>query len=102
SRDIHIHLKCLRLLAPAGCCARAASGHAAAAPPRSDMNSRRFTSNFSRATKRKIALRETYCTAGFRRSLYRLLVVFEPRGPSDTSLFVREPFTNQTPARRLR
>ena len=27
----------------AGCCARAASGHAAAAPPRSVMNSRRFT-----------------------------------------------------------
>jgi len=26
----------------AGCCARAASGHAAAAPPRSAMNSRRF------------------------------------------------------------
>jgi len=25
----------------AGCCARVASGHAAAAPPRSDMNSRR-------------------------------------------------------------
>src|SRR5215467_14911562 len=25
-----------------GCCARAASGHAAAAPPSSDMNSRRF------------------------------------------------------------
>jgi len=27
----------------AACCARAASGHAAAAPPRSEMNSRRFT-----------------------------------------------------------
>ena len=27
----------------AGCCARAASGHAAAAPPSSVMNSRRFT-----------------------------------------------------------
>jgi hypothetical protein len=27
----------------AGCCARAASGHTAAAPPSSDMNSRRFT-----------------------------------------------------------
>jgi uncharacterized protein YchJ len=26
----------------AGCCARAASGHAAAAPPRRVMNSRRF------------------------------------------------------------
>src|SRR5262249_22938802 len=26
----------------AGCCARAASGHAAAAPPSSDMNARRF------------------------------------------------------------
>src|SRR5258707_6569620 len=28
-----------------GCCARAASGHATAAPPSSDMNSRRLTSN---------------------------------------------------------
>jgi hypothetical protein len=28
----------------AGCCARAASGHAAAAPPSSVMNSRRFMS----------------------------------------------------------
>src|SRR5437870_1855048 len=28
----------------AGCCARAASGHAAAAPPRSEMKSRRFIS----------------------------------------------------------
>jgi hypothetical protein len=36
------------------CCARAASGHAAAAPPSSVMNSRRFTSNFSRASKRKV------------------------------------------------
>jgi hypothetical protein len=27
----------------AGCCARAASGHTTAAPPRSVMNSRRFT-----------------------------------------------------------
>src|SRR6516165_6482416 len=41
SRDIHIHLKCLRLLAPAACCARAASGHAAAAPPSAASNSRR-------------------------------------------------------------
>src|SRR5262249_43683322 len=38
---------------------------AAAAPPSSVMNSRRFTSNFSRASKRKIALRETYRIAGF-------------------------------------
>ena len=29
----------------AGCCARAVSGHAAAAPPSSDMNSRRLLSN---------------------------------------------------------
>jgi hypothetical protein len=41
SRDIHIHLKCLRLLAPAGCCARAASGHTAAAPPSVAKNFRR-------------------------------------------------------------
>jgi hypothetical protein len=34
----------------AACCARTASGHAAAAPPRSDMNSRRFTANASRAS----------------------------------------------------
>src|SRR5262249_37026303 len=33
----------------AGCWARAASGHAAAAPPTSDMNSRRFTASDSRA-----------------------------------------------------
>jgi hypothetical protein len=31
----------------AGCCARAASGHATAAPPRSVMNSRRFMSNMA-------------------------------------------------------
>src|SRR5262245_687806 len=37
----------------AGCCARAASGHAAAAPPRSVMNSRRFTGSTSRASDRK-------------------------------------------------
>src|SRR5262249_51264500 len=42
-------------------------------PAISVMDSRRFTSNFSRASKRKIALRETYYTAGFRRSLCRLL-----------------------------
>src|SRR5262249_37935153 len=47
-----------RLLRPA------LSGHAAA-PPSSAMNLRRFTGNFSRASKRKIALRETYRTAGF-------------------------------------
>ena len=33
----------------AGCCARAASGHAAAAPPRSVMNSRRFMGDASTA-----------------------------------------------------
>jgi hypothetical protein len=58
----------------AGCCARAASGHDATAPPSSVMNSRRFTSNFSRASKRKIALRETYCTAGFQCALCPLWV----------------------------
>ena len=35
-----------------GCCARAASGHAAA-PPSSAMKSRRFTASASRASKRK-------------------------------------------------
>jgi hypothetical protein len=39
------------------------------------MNSRRFTSNFSRASTRKIALRETYRTAGFRRSFCTLWVI---------------------------
>src|SRR5262249_31028417 len=39
------------------------------------MNSRRFTSNFSRASKRKIALRETYRIAGFRSSLCPLWVI---------------------------
>src|SRR5262249_22348374 len=39
------------------CCARAASGHVAA-PPNSVMNARRFTSSFSRASKRKTALGE--------------------------------------------
>src|SRR5262245_16176719 len=33
------------------------------------------TANFSRASKRKIALRETYCTAAFRRSFCRLWVI---------------------------
>jgi hypothetical protein len=37
-----------------GCCARAASGHAAP-PPSSVMNSRRFTARSSRASDRKIA-----------------------------------------------
>src|SRR5262245_27264905 len=60
---------------PIGCCAPATTGHAAAAPPSSVMNSRRFTSNFSRASKRKIALLETYCTAGFPRSLCPLWVI---------------------------
>jgi len=36
-----------------GCCARAASGHVPAAPPRSVMNSRRFTARCSRASERK-------------------------------------------------
>lgn len=35
------------------------------------MNSRRFTSNLSRTSKRKIARRETYCTAGFPSTLCR-------------------------------
>ena len=37
------------------CCARAVNGHGTAAPPSSVMNARRFTSNFSRASKRKIS-----------------------------------------------
>src|SRR5262249_54100499 len=36
-----------------GCCARAATGHAAAAPLTSDMNSRRFTTSDSRASHQK-------------------------------------------------
>src|SRR5262249_4975012 len=36
-----------------GCCARAASGHAAAAPPRRVMKSRRFTASASRASDGK-------------------------------------------------
>src|SRR5262249_28679449 len=36
-----------------GCRVRATSGHAAAAPPTSDMNSRRFTASDSRASHRK-------------------------------------------------
>jgi hypothetical protein len=47
------------------------SGKAAAAPPSSVMNSRRFTSNLSRTSKRKIALLEAYCTAGFSSSYDR-------------------------------
>src|SRR5262249_34502857 len=34
----------------------------------------RYFVGFSRASKRKVALRETYCTAGFRRSLCPLWV----------------------------
>jgi hypothetical protein len=56
-------------------CPVAGRGDASAAPPRSVMNSRRFTGNFSRAPKGKIAPRESYCTAGFRRSLCRLWVI---------------------------
>ena len=37
----------------AGCCARAASGHAAAAPPMSVMNSRRFMCGWPPPGKRK-------------------------------------------------
>jgi len=37
----------------AGCCARAASGHAAAAPPSSVMSERRFTAGPFRAFDRK-------------------------------------------------
>jgi hypothetical protein len=33
------------------------------------MNSRRFNGSVSRASNRKIPLRETYCTAGFQRRL---------------------------------
>src|SRR5262245_55244406 len=62
-----------RITGIAGCCARAASGHAAALP-RSVMNSRRFNSNLSRASTRKIPLRETYCTAGFQAALWSLWV----------------------------
>jgi len=36
-----------------GCCARAVGGHAAAAPPSSEMNSRRFTAQYSRASDKK-------------------------------------------------
>jgi hypothetical protein len=37
----------------AGCCARAASGHAAAAPPSSIVNARRFNASASRPSVRK-------------------------------------------------
>jgi hypothetical protein len=37
----------------AACCARAANGHAAAAPPSSVMNSRRFTAQCLRASERQ-------------------------------------------------
>jgi hypothetical protein len=39
-----------------GCCARAASGHAAAAPPKSVMNSRRF--NWSKSIRTPLARAE--------------------------------------------
>src|SRR5215510_10925789 len=48
-----------------------------------------FHHNFSRASKRKIALRETYCTAGFRRSLCRLWVIFDRSAPSRRLRHVR-------------
>src|SRR5262249_51371701 len=67
-------IKSAPIRANLNCCARASPGHTIAAPLSSVMNSRRFTSSFSRASKRKIALREAYCTAGFRRSLCRLWV----------------------------
>ena len=58
------------------------------------MKSGRFTSNFSRASKRKIALRETYCTAGFRRSLCRLWVSRLASGRSRRSWYVRYASNN--------
>src|SRR6478609_10883651 len=56
----------------AGCCARAASGHDAAAPPRSVMNSRRFNAWCLRASNRKDSTRRrrgTRCAAGFQSGL---------------------------------
>src|SRR5262249_16424805 len=67
-------IKSAPIRANLNCCARAPPGHTIVAPPSSVMNSRRFTSNFSRASKPKIALRETHCIARFRRSLSRLWV----------------------------
>ena len=58
------------------------------------MKSGRFTSNFSRASKRKIPLRETYCTAGFRRSLCRLWVSRLASGRSRRSWYVRYASNN--------
>ena len=49
----------------AGCCARAASGHAAA-PPSSVMNSRRFTADASRASDRKDSTPDRQETAALR------------------------------------
>src|SRR5262249_27405367 len=56
-------MRCMRC----GCCARAASGHAAAAPPTKAMNVRRFTARGSRASNRKIAYLGTagaFCAVG--------------------------------------
>jgi len=78
----------------APCCARATSGHATAPLPSSVMNSRRFTSNFSRASRRKIAPRETYCTAGFPRSLCPLWVNCDQGGRSQKLVHVR--FTSKS------
>jgi hypothetical protein len=64
------------------------------------MNSRRFTGNFSRALKRKIALREAYCTAGIRRSFCRLWVVncgraYRSHMSTNVRFAPKATFTNQ-------
>jgi hypothetical protein len=62
--------------APFHCCARAASGHAAA-PPSSVRKSRRFTDRFPVLPTERIAQLNTAgdrCTAGFRSSLCRVRV----------------------------
>ena len=57
-----------------GCCARAASGHATAAPPSSAMNSRRFTAQCLRASHERIAhlgVAGARCGAGFQSAFDR-------------------------------
>jgi hypothetical protein len=72
------------------------------------MNSRCFTASASRAPNRKIAhlrIAGDCCVAGFRLGQCLLWVIFDPRGRSDTSLFVRfapkATFTNQDVIRRF-
>ena len=77
----------------AGCCARAASGHAAAAPPSSVMNSRRFTAQYLPCFRPKeiahLGTAGGCCAAGFQSSLCRRWVNRVVTGRERPSIYFR-------------